>query len=281
MDICLPESYAVERWWYPSAYDQFLEGGEGPLEVERRLTSNIQISPNSDQPGEITIHADTVSYTTEDITAQSNRNTINAWGQAISQFAPGSATRIERAAFSLGTGYASALDYYGDCLEMCNAYGLGWFTNDYCFYEMFQPYYKAGSSAKSYAGSSYCQCADGMVLKEMLQMYQEHMLPPAVLPEAEEEVDLVVGDSWYSSPEGVVVSGTLTYHRSGAATLYCAFYDGNGKLLSVSAQNAAQGEQTFRILGQSESKSAKCFLVDADCGYMPLCPPAAIYSDRG
>ena len=274
MDICLPESYAVERWWYPSAYDQFQEGGTGPLVIEKRLTSNIQLSPNCDVHGEVTIHADTVSYTTPQIVAQSNRNTINAWGQAISQFAPGSATRIERAAFYLGTEYTSALDYYKDVLEMCGTYGLGWFTNDYCFHEMFKPYYEAGSSPYAYVGAAYCQCADGMVLKEMLQLYQNHMLAAAALPEADEEVILAVDNSWTVGAEENVVAGNVAYYRNGAAQIFCAFYDESGKLLSVCAQNVLQGEQSFAFRGPAESESAACFLLDSN--FAPLCPSAVI-----
>lgn len=276
MDVLLPEAYAVERWWYPSAYDQFLEGGEGQLVIEKKLTSNIQISPNSSTPGEITIHSDSVSYTTEQISAQSNQETINEWGQKISLFAPGSATRIERAAFCLGTEYASALDYYSDVLDMCSACSLGWFTNDYSFYEIFQPYYTEGSSAWNYVGSEYVQCADGMVLREMMQMYQEHMIPPQALPEAEEEVELSFDGSWNTSAGAVEVTVDTAYYRSGTAQLFCAFYDSNGKLLSVVAKDAAQGEQEYVFRGPAGSKAAECFLLDSDSKYAPLCPSATI-----
>ena len=48
-------------------------GGEGQLVIEMRLTSNIQVSPSSSTPGEITIRADLVSYATGQITAQSRQ----------------------------------------------------------------------------------------------------------------------------------------------------------------------------------------------------------------
>lgn len=278
MDVLLPEAYAVERWWYPSAYDQFLEGEEGQLVIEKKPTSNIQISPNSSTPVEITIHADSVSYTTGQIAAQSSRETIERWGQEISAFAPGSATRIERAAFCLGTEYASALDYYGDVLDMCSACGLGWFTNDYSFYEIFLPYYTEGSSAWNYAGSEYVQCADGMVLREMMQLYQEHMLPPQALPEAAEEAGVSFVGGWNAVPGGVELTVNLGYYKSDEAQLFCAFYDGSGKLLSVSAAAAAPGEQEHLFQGPASSRSAASFLLNSTSA--PLCPSAKISNSQ-
>lgn len=266
MDVELPEAYAVERWWYPSPYDQFLEGGEGPLVIERRLTSNVMISPNSDLTGPITIDAGAVSYTTDHIWRQSNRETVEQWGEEISAFAPGSATRIERAAFNLGTEYASALAYYGDVLDMCGKYGLGWFTNDYCFYELFQPYYEPGDTPRSYVGAEYTPCADGAVLTELLQLYQAHMAPPAALPEAEEEISLEA--AW----DGETVTCRVSCYTSADARLLCAFYDADGRLLAVQSQGAEQGEETLTFQGPAESARAACFLLDQQ--WVPLCPAA-------
>ncbi|WP_297210992.1 hypothetical protein [uncultured Flavonifractor sp.] len=266
MDVELPEEYGIERWWYPSAYDQFLEGGEGPLEKELRLTSNVMISPNSDLTGPITIDAGTVSYTTAHVWHQSNRETVERWGEEIARFAPGSATRIERAAFSLGTEYASALAYYGDVLEMCGQYGLGWFTNDYCFYELFQPYYEPGSAPHGYVGAEYAPCADGAVLVELLQLYQTHMSQPVPLPEAAEEADLTaerVGDA---------VICQLSYYRSGEARLVCAFYGDGGRVLDIQVQSAAQGETVLTFQGPADSVSARTFLLAEDLA--PLCRAA-------
>lgn len=268
MDVELTEEYAVERWWYPSPYDQFLEGGEGPLVIERRLTSNVMISPNSDLTGPITIDAGTVSYTTEHIWCRSNRETVEQWGEQISAFAPGSATRIERAAFNLGTEYASALAYYGDVLDMCGKYGLGWFTNDYCFYELFQPYYEPGSTPHGYAGAEYTACADGAVLVELLQLYQAHMIPPAALPDAEEEI------SFEAQWDGETVICQVSYYRNGDAQFLCAFYDGNGKLLDVRVTAAVQGEATLAFRGPGECTRAACFLLDQH--WVPLCPASKL-----
>lgn len=267
MDVELPEEYAVERWWYPSAYDQFLEGGEGTLEKELRRTSNVMISPNSDQPaGPVTIDAGTVSYTTEQIWHQSNRETVEQWGEQISAFAPGSATRIERAAFSLGTEYASALAYYGDVLDICGKYGLGWFTNDYCFYELFRPYYEPGSAPHGYVGAEYTACADGSVLVELLRLYQAHMTPPAALPEAEEEIRLAA--AW----DGETVTCRVSCYTSADARLLCAFYDADGRLLAVRVRAAEQGEGTHTFRGPAEGVRAECFLLDER--WTPLCPAA-------
>lgn len=271
MDVELPEEYAVERWWYPSPYDQFLEGGEGPLVIERRLTSNVMISPNSELTGPITIDAGTVSYTTEHIWCQSNRETVAQWGEQISAFAPGSATRIERAAFNLGTEYASALAYYGDVLDMCGKYGLGWFTNDYCFYELFQPYYEPGSTPHGYVGAEYTACADGAVLVELLQLYQAHMIPPTALPEAEEEISLEA--EW----DGETVTCRVSCYTSADAWLLCAFYDGDGRLLDIRVTVAGQGEATLAFRGPGEWTRAACFLLDQH--WVPLCPASKLETD--
>lgn len=164
MDVLLPERYAVERWWFPSDYDAFL-AGEETASMELRSTANIQISPNG-SAGRITIHPD-VTYTTEEVVEASNSQTIDEWGQAISAFAPGSVVRIECAAFNIGTQYDSALRYYGDFLTMCGTYQLGWLMND-----MNELFSETPAPVK-FAGAEYTKCADGYVLKELLELYNQ------------------------------------------------------------------------------------------------------------
>ncbi len=166
MDVLLPERYAVERWWFPSDYDAFL-AGEETASMELRSTSEIQISPNG-SASRITIHSD-VTYTTEEVVEASNSQTIDEWGKTVSAFAPGSAVRIECAAFNIGTQYDSALRYYGDFLTMCDTYQLSWLMND--INELFSE----ALAPLKFAGAEYTKCADGYVLKELLELYQAHM----------------------------------------------------------------------------------------------------------
>lgn len=174
--IRLPEKYAQERWWFPSPYDDFTGGGSGEVQPPSlRSTSEILISPMGGDDGSIpiTLHPESLSYTTECIADSANCDTALHWGEVISAFAPGSATRIERAAFSIGTDYASALAYYGDVLDMCDEYGLGWFTNDTAFNELFRSW--VGPDDTNYAGAHFTPCAGGSVLKDLLALYQSHM----------------------------------------------------------------------------------------------------------
>ena len=87
------------------------------------------------------------------------------------------AFRVERAAFCIGTQADSALQYYGDFLNMCSQYHFGWLTNDYCYGEML-----GGSDAiHKYPGAKRIPTAEGYVWKELLQLYQSHMPEPIPL----------------------------------------------------------------------------------------------------
>lgn len=240
MNVILPKEYAIERWWFPSLYDQF-QGIEDTTDVpEKRLTSDIMISPLGDiEHSPVTIHADTMSYTSELVSGQANRDTIDKWGEIISAFAPGSATRIERAAFSLGTQYSSALAYYGDVLDMCGKYGIGWFTNDFAFEEAFRFGQRDDLSSLAYAGAEYTPCADGQALKEMLQLYQSHM--PVQTPGSQMAVEY--GDA------------------PADGRLFLAGYDGDGRMCSLEEHGLTGGQGSFLFLPR-EGVSYRAFLLD-------------------
>lgn len=190
MNVILPEEYAVERWWYTSGYDIFL-GLEEERPPEKRKTSDIMLCPTgSDDTGPITIDAKNVSFTSGAVLDEASREQIFDWGHTISAFAPGSAARLERACFTLGTDYASALAYYGDILDMCGEYGLGWFINETCdMVGLFQPQLPGRDVwdlyERFYSGAKYTTCADGWTLKEMLQVFQGHM--PVETPASQAE----------------------------------------------------------------------------------------------
>jgi hypothetical protein len=130
IDVTLPDEYAVERWWFQSGYDSSLQGVEyvGP---QLKETSTIMISPNSFGSGNsITINED-ISFTSSDITAQSNKQTIESWAKTLSEFSPQLLVRYENATFNVGTIHDSALKYYDDLLSTFDTYGMGWYSNDY------------------------------------------------------------------------------------------------------------------------------------------------------
>lgn len=238
--VDLPEEYARERWWFPSDYDAFLESGEtGPhLVPELRQTSRILISPVGGRPSApITVDAENLSYSTDYVADRAGRETVFRWGETVSGFAPGSATRVERAAFSIGTHYSSALAYYGDVLDMCDAYGLGWFTNDTAFNELFQSRVEEDPASTRYVGGAYTPCADGSVLRELLQLYQDHM------------------------PEGKALPPTEQYPPAGSQ-VFLAAYSPQGQMLSIEEGDPAQWPPS------QSGTNRRAFLTDRD--FRPL-----------
>ncbi len=110
INVILPAQYAVQRWYFQSEYDAFLEGVE-PREPYLLDTSTVMISPNTDDGArQIVINAD-VTYASERLLHQSNKDTIDAWAKTISEFAPGSYVRFKRATFG-GCPQTAAIRYY-------------------------------------------------------------------------------------------------------------------------------------------------------------------------
>lgn len=129
IDVTLPDSYAVERWWFQTEYDAAMEGVEAQPPYLTK-TSRIMLCPNSYDTGrQIVIHPD-VTYSSETVWEQANKETIEAWAKAISEFAPHSVVRIETANFN-ACSLDAALAYYNDLFEALDRYGLGWYSNDY------------------------------------------------------------------------------------------------------------------------------------------------------
>ena len=164
INVILPDSYAVERWWSETGYDASLEGREAePPELKK--TSVIMICPNSYDVGRlIVIHPD-VTYSSESIWEQSNKETIEAWAKAISEFAPHSVVRIETANFN-AVALDQALAYYQDIFTALNEYGLGWYSNDYINFSNAGRRY-LGFKPVNYFGASFCK-----ELLEQLQSFQ-------------------------------------------------------------------------------------------------------------
>ncbi len=164
MDVTLPDLYAVERWWYQTAYDAALEGVEAQPPSLRK-TSVVMLCPNSNDAGrQIVIHPD-VTYSSEAILEQSNKEKIDAWAKTISEFAPHSVVRIETANFN-ACPLDAALAYYDDVFEALDRYGLGWYSNDYINFSDGGRRY-VGFRPTSYLGGSYC-----IELLQQLQRWQ-------------------------------------------------------------------------------------------------------------
>lgn len=165
IDVTLPAKYAVKRWWFTSGYDAMLNGTEkeGPTLKD---TSTIMLSPNSDNVGRtITINPD-VTYTTPEIFAQSNKQTIENWAKTMSGYSPNLIVRFECAAFDIGCIHDSALKYYDDMLSVFNKYGFSWFSNDYwCIMHNVGDFF-VGVKIVQYKGSTFDA--------EMLKLLQKH-----------------------------------------------------------------------------------------------------------
>ncbi len=164
INVILPDSYAVERWWYETGYDAGLEGREAePPELKK--TSVVMLCPNSYDTGRlIVIHPD-VTYSSEAVWEQSNKETIESWAKAISEFAPHSVVRIEDANFN-AVALDQALAYYKDVYDALSKYGLGWYSNDYINFTNGGRRY-LGFKPVKYFGASFCK-----ELLEQLQSFQ-------------------------------------------------------------------------------------------------------------
>lgn len=179
IDVTLPKKYEVERWWNASSYDLFLQGKEETLAAISPMlkkTSNIRISPNSYDSGDkITIHSN-ISYTSNAIVAQANKETINQWGDVIVKFAPSSLVRCEAASFS-GTDLQSALSYYEDFLAMCKNKDLGWLVNDYDAIIA----YGADFSRFKFGGAQPVLYGENYLLADLLKLYQKYATKPKMI----------------------------------------------------------------------------------------------------
>lgn len=180
IDVTLPPKYEVNRWWNTSAYDLFLEGKEETLSAmspKLKPTSNIMIcSDYNNSTQSITIHSD-ISYTTDTIIEQSNKETINKWGNEIANFAPRSLVRCESAAFCIGTDLESAISYYTDFLEMCKQNKLGWLSNDYDAIMACEPKF----TSFKFGGANSVKYGDRYLLVELLKLYQKYTVKPMII----------------------------------------------------------------------------------------------------
>lgn len=176
IDVTLPKNYEVKRWWFPTAYDLFLDGKKETLSAlspRLKTTSNIMISPNSYDTGDkITIHSN-ISYTSNAVLEQANKDTINHWGDVVSKYAPYSLVRCESAWSDL----KSACSYYEEFLTMCKNHRLGWLVNDYDALIN----QESGFARFKYGGAKSVKYGDGYLLVELLKLYQKYATQPKIM----------------------------------------------------------------------------------------------------
>lgn len=166
MDVILPEEYAVERWYMNSGRDNFFEDEARFLWL---ATSTVMISPSERcETWHITIRDD-VTFTTEEVFAEANAETIEHWCSEISDFSPQCIVRYEDACFSLGTTQGSILRYYEDVLSTFEKYGFSWLSNDYELILQESTNRIADAEVVEYDGYDFVNLA----LLELLQKYQE------------------------------------------------------------------------------------------------------------
>lgn len=166
MDVILPEEYAVERWYMNSGRDNFFEDEARFLWL---ATSTVMISPSERcETWHITIRDD-VTFTTGEVFAEANAETIEHWCAEISDFSPQCIVRYEDACFSLGTTQGSIFRYYEDVLSTFEKYGFSWLSNDYELILQESTNRIADAEVVEYDGYASVNLA----LLELLQKYQE------------------------------------------------------------------------------------------------------------
>lgn len=166
MDVILPEEYAVERWYMNSGRDNFFEDEARFLWL---ATSTVMISPSERcETWPITIRDD-VTFTTGEVFAEANAETIEHWCAEISDFSPQCIVRYEDACFSLGTTQGSILRYYEDVLSTFEKYGFSWLSNDYELILQESTNRIADAEVVEYDGYDFVN----LELLELLQKYQE------------------------------------------------------------------------------------------------------------
>ena len=166
MDVILPEEYAVERWYMNSGRDNFFEDEARFLWL---ATSTVMISPSERcETWHITIRDD-VTFTTGEVFAEANAETIEHWCAEISDFSPQCIVRYEDACFSLGTTQGSILRYYEDVLSTFEKYGFSWLSNDYELILQESTNRIADAEVVEYDGYDFVN----LELLELLQKYRE------------------------------------------------------------------------------------------------------------
>lgn len=129
MDVYLPESYQVERWYKATPYD--IDQGYEEWFWGPKKTSRVMINPHAGEGGRhVTIH-ENVTYTSDFIFSQSNNETINAWGEAIRKFSAQCGSNVENQTYGRGVTQESMLRYCDDVYGMMHDNGFDYWISDF------------------------------------------------------------------------------------------------------------------------------------------------------
>lgn len=126
IEVKLPETYTVEKWWKPSDWDIELGLVSPDLKGSwvRKPTSSVQIgSTHNDWDGggtHITINED-VTFTSDDIYAYSNKELTEQMVKEVCENFPKWSCRFEDV---LVTDMAGALNYWDETLEIFQRYNI-------------------------------------------------------------------------------------------------------------------------------------------------------------
>lgn len=133
INVILPKEYAVERWYYESDYDAYIDGRSGNelRAPELRATSTVMICPNSLFAGRKIVILDSVEYTSEAIFEEANEKTAKDWLNMLSKYAPRAQLRLESPTFSPGASQKSVELYFKDVLGAMNKKGMGWYITGF------------------------------------------------------------------------------------------------------------------------------------------------------
>ncbi|MBR4920922.1 MAG: hypothetical protein IKZ62_06370 [Prevotella sp.] len=154
IDVYLPESYQVERWYKATDYDiqhGYEESFWGP-----KKTSRVMICPNlydSEEGRHITINND-VTFTSDVIWRKSDKETIQAWGAAIKNFAADCGVEVENQTYNRGCTQESMIRYCLDTYGMLKENGFDFWMSDYdlLFEENATAYRVAWRKVENYDG---------------------------------------------------------------------------------------------------------------------------------
>lgn len=133
LDVYLPESYQVERWYKSSDLDLYKGYEEfywGPKKTSRIMISPNLIPDDNEKGYHLTIH-ENVTFTSDGIVAQSNQETINAWGDAIRKFSPQCGVEVENQTYNSGCTQESMLRYCNDMYGMLHDNGFDFWMSDF------------------------------------------------------------------------------------------------------------------------------------------------------
>ncbi len=165
MELTLPEEYAVEDWYFTTAYDVYMGIAE-EQGLTKRSSSTVRLWPYEefDRGRHAVIHED-LSYTTDGVYRESNADTLSASANTIAKFFPDAIVIYADVTFA-AVKEDSMLRYYEDILSALTENGLNWLSYDW--YGIMGQTDIAGAEYTPYDGET------GQIHIELLQLLQKY-----------------------------------------------------------------------------------------------------------